>query len=119
MYSGIYINDILACRHNFDLYYHGFEGFKIVEVTYYKKVYRESALLFNYPCYDNRKKVHKLVRVNFEDSKECWKYYNDFKESNHKEPMILAGIWKKTNNPNCICECTFYHKNQLFLLSNV
>ncbi len=61
-YAGICINDILACRHNFNIYRNGFEGFKIVEVTYYKKVYNEPALLFNYPYYD-RGKINLYVSI--------------------------------------------------------
>lgn len=116
-YAGIYISDILACKHNFDRYSDGFEGFKIVEVTYYRKVYGEPALLFNYPCYSRG--VHKVVRLNFQDEQTAWDYYNRFKNSNHKEPLILAGIWEKVDNAEYICECTFYKKSQIGMLTNV
>lgn len=116
-YGGVAVNDMLACRRNFEIHRNGFEGFKIVEVTYYKKVYNEPALLFNYPYYDRG--VNTVVRVNFLDSQKAWNYYNKFKGSNHREPMVIAGIWEKCNNSEAICECVFYRRNQLFVLSKV
>lgn len=60
----------------------------IVECNFYKKVYNESALLFNYPA--DFKKPHNIVRVDFDSEDKCMNYYYKYKGFHHTEPIVIV-----------------------------
>lgn len=94
-YNGVLIDDIFADEENYFKYNNNLNGFLVVECSIYKKIYGESSLLFNYPT--NFRNSHIVVKLNFDNEKECWEYYDKFKGCHHTEPIAIAGIWKLTN----------------------
>lgn len=111
-YNGILIDDLFADKENFERYRNGLIGNKIVECSYWTKVYNKSALLFNYPT--DFTQPHIILRVNFSDEDMCWKYFNKFKGCHHTEPIAIAGEWTITpENSNYQFECTIVSSRQI------
>lgn len=95
-YNGVPIDDILADEDNYERYRAGIRGYKVVEVSFYKKVYNECALLFNYPA-DNRGKSS-WVKVVFppEMADFFWQQYRKCKsDKSHSEVLYIAGDWRE------------------------
>lgn len=114
-YNGILIDDIFADEENFVKYNNNLNGLLIVECSFYKKIYGESSLLFNYPT--NYKKPHIIVKVNFGNEKVCWDYYNDYKGGHHTEPIAIAGIWKPTSRSSeAQYECDYESSRQIYVV---
>lgn len=115
-YGGVKIGDILASRNNFSYYSSGIAGFKIVEATYYKKVYGQPCIYFNYPSF--KRDGNPLVRMNFQNHEVAFEYAKKLKGNVRTDLIVLAGIWKKSSDPNCIAECDFRKKTQIAVISD-
>lgn len=114
-YNGILIDDIFADEENYARYNSNLNGFLVVECSYYKKIYEENALLFNYST--NFKKPHIIVRMNFADEESCWKYYKKFKGCHHTEPIAIAGIWRPTSGiSEAQFECDYVSSRQIYVV---
>lgn len=114
-YNGYIINDMFADSENYAKYQTDLIGNIIVECSFYKKVYKESALLFNYPA--DYKTEHIIIRLNFLNQKECWDYYKKLKDSDHTEPIAIAGNWEEViGHPDCKFQCTFLSSRQLYVV---
>lgn len=115
-YNGVLIDDLFADYDNATRYMNNLEGNLIVEVTYYCKLYKEKALLFNYPS--DFTTTHSIVKVNFEDEQTFWNYYNKLeknKKTKHTEPIIIAGTWEKVeSNPEYQAQCTIISTRQIY-----
>lgn len=116
VYNGVLIDDIFADYENAERYMNNLEGHLIVEVTYYCKLYKQKALLFNYPS-DFRTK-HNIVRVDFKDERTFWNYYNKLeknKKTKHTEPIVIAGLWEKVEgNSEYQAQCTIVSTRQIY-----
>ena len=64
-YNGIKTNGILADERNFEQNKNTITGKKIVQCTYYHKVYNEFSLIMNYPSFPYKNGKH--IRIDFED----------------------------------------------------
>lgn len=114
-YNGVLIDDIFADYENFSRYENNIEGNLILECSYYRKVYKELALLFNYPS--DFKSAHNIVRLDFADEELFWKYYNKLKGCHHTEPIVIAGNWKNTTgNPDYQAQCTIVSSRQIYVV---
>lgn len=112
-YNGVLIDDLFADAENYNRYSKGMEGYLFVECSFYKKAYKEFALIMNYPV--DFKKPHGHVKIIFKDEKKFWKQYNKLKNNNHIEPIVIAGNWKKvTENKEYQSECTIYSDRQIY-----
>lgn len=112
-YGGVDIKNILASQDNLAMYKNGINGFKILEVSYYRKVPYEPALLFSYPPYYTNGE-HYIVKVNVPNEKEAWKYDSKFKTDRNQaaNTMILAGIWRVPTDPRNLTECDLIRTRQ-------
>lgn len=114
-YNGVLIDEIFADEENYARYNNNLNGFLIMECSFYKKLYGESSLLFNYPT--NFKNSHIIVKLNFDDEKECWEYYNDFKGCHHTEPIAIAGNWRPTSGISEVqYECDYESSRQIYVV---
>lgn len=114
-YNGNLIDDIFADEENYARYNNNLNGFLVVECSFYKKIYGESSLLFNYPT--NFKNPHIIVKLNFADEKVCWEYYKKFKGCHHTEPIAIAGIWKPINGiSEAQFECDYVSSRQIYIV---
>ncbi len=114
-YNGVLIDDIFADEENYARYSNNLNDLLIVECSFFKKVYRESSLLFNYST--NFRNPHIVVKVNFEDEEMCWKYYYKFKGCHHTEPIAVVGIWRPTNGTSeARFECDFVSSRQIYIV---
>lgn len=114
-YNGSLINDMFADAENYSKYKTALIGNIIVECSFYKKVYGESALLFNYPA--DFKSDHIVIRLNFSDKQECWNYYNRLKDSHHTEPIAIAGNWEEViGNPDFKFQGDFLSSRQIYVV---
>lgn len=115
-YNGVLIDDIFADYDNATRYMNNLEGNLIIEVTYYCKLHKERALLFNYPS--DFTTTHNIVRVNFEDEQTFWDYYNKLeknKKTKHTEPIVIAGNWEKVEaNLSYQAQCTIVSTRQIY-----
>lgn len=118
-YNGVTIGDILADKENYDRYKAGIRGYKVVEVSYYKKVYQETALLFNYPA-DN-KGLSSWVKVIFPPEQEqlFWDQYTKCKSDlSHSKVLYIAGDWHECSTPDGDklphSECLISSRNQFY-----
>lgn len=98
----------------YNKYNQNLSGNLIVECSYYKKVYNEPSLLFNYPC--EFRTTHDIIRINFQDNKQCWNYFNKLKSSHHTEPIAIAGNWIPTPDMDYQAECTIYSTRQIYIV---
>lgn len=115
-YNGYSINDILACRDNFSFKSTGFENFHLVETTYYRYEAHSIHMYFNYPTFIPGKSQPPHVRVNFSDSDKAYRFYlRHFagRKGSYKRLIIIGGVWRKSDNPNYICECNIYKQSQI------
>lgn len=115
-YNGYAIDEILADKENFDRYSNKIEGYKLVEMSYYKKVPDELSFLMNYPS-DNRSGPFRghWVKITFDSSlkKFYWDTYKKLKGS-HLEPIIVAGFWTIASpGEGYQSECLITGKNQM------
>ena len=114
-YNGVLIDDIFADEENYPRYSNNLNGFLVVECSFYKKIYGENSLLFNYPT--NFKNPHNIVKLNFDNEKECWKYYDVFKGCHHTEPIAIAGIWRPTSGiSEAQYECDYESSRQIYVV---
>ena len=114
-YNGVLINDIFADEENYSTYGTALNGNMIVECSYYKKVFKEKAILFNYPT--DFRKPHVVLRVNFNNEQECWNYYNRLKGCHHTEPIAIAGDWSPViGNSSYQFQCDFISKRQIYFV---
>lgn len=112
-YNGVLIDDLIADDENYSRYSGGMEGSLIAECSFYKKAYKEFALIMNYPV--DFKKSHGHVKIVFENESMFWDQYNKLKTSSHIEPIAIAGDWKKViANPEYQSECTIYSNRQIY-----
>lgn len=112
-YNGYVNDDMFADNENYSKYKTDLIGNIIVECSFYRKVYGESALLFNYPT--DYRYGHIVIRLNFLDEQECWNYYNKLKDSHHTEPIAIAGNWEEVNgNPDYKFQCDFLSSRQIY-----
>lgn len=118
LYNGYPIDDILADNENFDRYSGKIEGYKLVETSYYKKVYNELSFLMNYPSNNmNPPFRNHWVKITFHSSLKnfYWDTYKKLKQSSHLEPIIVAGLWTMAPpNAKYQSECVITGKNQLY-----
>lgn len=114
-YNGVLIDDIFVDEENYSRYNNSLNGFLVVECSFYKKVYKESSLLFNYPT--NFKEPHIIVRMNFANEELCWKYYKKFEGCHHTEPIAIAGVWRPENsNSEAQFECDYVSSRQIYVV---
>ena len=114
-YNGVKIGSFFADEENYKIYDSNLEGYVIVECSFYKKVYNESALLFNYPA--DFKKPHNIVRVDFDSEDICWNYYRKYKGCHHTEPIVIAGNWTRIiGNSDYQATCKFYSDRQIYFV---
>lgn len=104
-YNGIPINDMLACRDNFDQKRNGFNGGYILEGSFYKYDSDEHFIDFNYPQYgaldDN---VH--VKLIFKDKSSVYNFYSrHIKNRDHTDMIIVGGIWEPCPDEGYIAQC--------------
>lgn len=116
-YNGIKTNNILADERNFEENKNIILGKKIVQCTYYHKVYNEFSFIMNYPSFPYKNGKH--IRIDFEDSNLFWEFYNKVKSSNHKELILILGNWKTGRiGDEYIARCTIYKKKQYSFLKS-
>lgn len=116
-YNGIKTNKILADERNFEENKNSILGKKIVQCTYYRKLYNEDSFIMNYPSFPYKNGKH--IRIDFEDSKLSWEFYNKVKSSNHKELILILGDWKTGGiGDEYIARCTIYRKRQYSFLKS-
>ena len=116
-YNGIKTNNILADERNFEENKNSILGKKIVQCTYYRKLYNEDSFIMNYPSFPYKNGKH--IRIDFEDSELSWEFYNKVKSSNHKELILILGDWKTGGIGNeYIARCTIYRKRQYSFLKS-
>ena len=114
-YNGIKTNEILADERNFEQNKNTITGKKIVQCTYYHKVYNEFSLIMNYPSFPYKNGKH--IRIDFEDENLFWEFYRKVKPSNHKELILILGDWKTEKiRDEYIARCTVYRKRQYSFL---
>lgn len=114
-YNGNVINDMFADAENYSRYKTDLIGNVIVECSFFKKVYGEPALLFNYPA--DYKSDHIVIRLNFSKEQDCWHYYNRLKGSHHTEPIAIAGNWEEViGNPDFKFQCDFLSSRQIYVV---
>ena len=112
-YNGILINDLLADNENFAKYSKGIDGYKLVETSKYHKVQDEFAFLMNYPA-ENRG-INSWVKIIFDSEKIFWNQYNKLKNSNHIEPIIIAGEWEIVpSNTAFHSQCIIHKESQIY-----
>ena len=115
-YGDMSVNDYLCCFENYNRYQRGFTGSKIVELTYARKVHGTGIrdIEFNYPFRDQNH--HTKVLIRFKIEKDFWNVYNHYRKmiDNNSElnPIIIAGIWRASNNPEYIAECDINSSKQ-------
>ncbi len=116
-YNGIKTNKILADERNFEENKNGIWGKKIVQCTYYHKVQNEFSYIMNYPSFPY--KHGKYIRIDFEDRKLFWEFYNKVKPSNHKELILILGDWETGKvGDDYIARCTIYRNRQYSFLKS-
>lgn len=116
-YNGIKTNEILADERNFEQNKNTITGKKIVQCTYYHKVYNEFSLIMNYPSFPYKNGKH--IRIDFEDENLFWEFYRKVKPSNHKELILILGDWKtEKTRDEYIARCTVYRKRQYSFLKS-
>lgn len=114
-YNGFKIGSFFADEANYKVYDGNLEGYVIVECSFFKKVYNEPALLFNYPT--DFKKPHNIIRLNFDKEDTCWNYYHKYKGCHHTEPIVIAGNWVKSiGNSDYQSACQFYSDRQIYFI---
>lgn len=114
-YNGVMINDIFADEENFAVYKGALVNDLIVECSYYKKAFNETALIMNYPT--DFRKPHIHIKLNFADKKMFWYYYEQFKDLDHFEPIVIAGNWKPVvGNLEAQFECEIISSRQLHIV---
>ena len=60
---------------------------------------------------------HNIVKLNFDNEKECWKYYDNFKGCHHTEPIAIAGIWRPTSGiSEAQYECDYESSRQIYVV---
>lgn len=116
-YNGIKTNNILADERNFEENKNNISGKKIVQCTYYHKVQNEFSLIMNYPSFPYKNGKH--IRIDFEDSKLFWEFYNKVKTSNHRELILILGDWRSGKvGDECIARCNIYRNRQYSFLKS-
>lgn len=111
-YNEVSINDILADDENVDKYSQELKGYHIVETSKYYKVEGEYAFIMNYPA---GKFGENHVKIIFENKKMFWKQYEKLKDSNHMEPVIIAGDWEPTpNETDYHSQCVIHRERQIY-----
>ena len=61
----------------------------------------------------------KYIRIDFEESKLFWEFYNKVKTSNHKELILVLGDWKTRKvGDDYIAECVIYRNRQYSFLKS-
>ncbi|GIN90402.1 hypothetical protein J6TS1_27800 [Siminovitchia terrae] len=116
-YNNYLSNDILADERNFARYRNGIVGNKIVQCTPYHKFKDEFAYKMNYPSFPYPNGKH--IRLNFSTEKLFWEYYHKFKDTNHKDLIIVLGNWTSSqSNGEYIAECTINSSGQIHFLKN-
>lgn len=90
-YNGCLIDDILADNENYNRYKNGITGYKIVETSCYYAVNGETSFIMNFPS--NFKKEHELLKINFTDKNLFFRYRQKLIDTNHTQPVIVAGEW--------------------------
>ena len=114
VYNGFDTSEILADERNFSSYNDGIEGHKIVQCTPFHKFKDENAYRMNFPAFPYKGGKH--IRLNFSTEELFWHYYNKFKDSNHKELVIVLGDWKLSSDDLYISECIITNKRQVHFL---
>ncbi len=112
-YNGILIDEILVDNENFDKYSGGIKGNRIVETSKYHKAKDELAFIMNYPA--GNFGTGSWVKIIFEDTQMFWNQYNKLKNSNHIEPIIIAGNWETiSGNPEFHSQCVIHSESQIY-----
>lgn len=114
-YNGIPINDILADNENYNMYQNGITGYKIVETSKYYEITRDLSFMMNYPA-DNRVIGQRSwVKITFDLEELFDAHFSKLKNSNHIEPVIIAGDWKAApNNAKHHSECVIHAESQVY-----
>lgn len=114
-YNGVMINDIFADEENYAVYKVALVNNLIVECSYYKKAFQETALIMNYPT--DFRKSHIYIKLNFADKKMFWYYYEQFKDLRHFEPIIIAGNWRPViGRSEAQFECDIISSRQIHIV---
>lgn len=114
-YNNYLSDNILADERNFDRYKKGIVGKKIVQCTPYHKFKNEFAYKMNYPSFPYLNSKH--IKLNFSTEKLFWDYYHKFKDTNHKQLIIVLGDWiSLQSNGEYISECTINSSRQIHFL---
>ncbi len=121
LYNDIPINDFFACRDNYDEKHNGFDGFYIVETSFYHIIPYTKSMLFFYSSPHNDESV--ILRINFLSNEVMFDYYRRHfmnKETGklhpnaHNRLIVVGGEWKRCNKDDeCICECDIMNLRQL------
>lgn len=91
-YNGFLIDDILADNENYEKYADGIEGYKIVETSFYFFNDKDCSATLNYPV--NNKGKNSWVKIIFKNRALYKKHKRKLMDSNHIEPIIIAGEWE-------------------------
>ena len=112
-YNKISINELLADNENYNKYYNGIEGYRIVETSMYHKVKDEFAFIMNYPAENFG--LNSWVKIIFQSKDIFWKQYDKLKNSNHIEPIIIAGNWEIVKDTSDYhSQCIIYTEDQIY-----
>lgn len=115
--NGIYgdckMSDYICGFDNYSDCKDGFFGFKIVELTYYRAIPQERAIVFNFPSFRTNNE-YRLVKVYFDDEKDRLRIIRHFQQIRKKwlEPIVIAAKWSLSRNPDYISECTISKSTQ-------
>ncbi|MCL2222091.1 MAG: hypothetical protein FWC20_07640 [Oscillospiraceae bacterium] len=117
-YNNHCTDDILVDERNFERYKDGIVGQKIVQCTTYHKIKGEHSHKMNYPSFPYEDGKH--IKLNFSSDELFWHFYNKFKDTNHKELIIVLGDWRESNEEDngIMAECTIYKKRQIHFIKS-
>ena len=122
-YNGYLIDDYFACRDNYVVKSKGFEGFQLVETSFFKYRSYTKYMDFNFPPFNAVTRdavVH--IRLDFGDEKRAYRYYMQHfmdkttkkpKKNIHNKLIVVAGIWEKVDNDDVVAMCKINNINQL------
>lgn len=111
-YGDCNVADVLCGFDNFAECRNGFTGFKVVELTYYYAIKDECAIVFNFPFYQGASIPH--VKVFFENDQDRLRIVSHYKKLKRFwiDPIVIAGNWEESSDPDFIAVCTVRKKTQ-------
>lgn len=120
-YNEIPINTFFACRDNYAEKSNGFTGLHVVEASFYKFIANSPIMIFNYTPYGLITNNPAHIRIVFRDVKAMYKFYrthfadkqtHKLKSGVRKRLVVIMGVWRETDDPDCIAECDIVKLSQ-------